>query len=462
MDGSVFWPLVECGIDVDGITSNPVQCSEDIAHEHNIPFYAVAEIVSNTSCVGRIRAKECRLFGIVITIQPMTKSRNKAGNGIGRHLSVGISTKYGLATHVSSQTEDLLSIRQIINATQKKSDDADEESSSPEVSVNPERYHRLIIRDTHSPQQFNFSVQIIARSALVVAWLIPSRLSVFIEKPPAVQIDPSLSPARLAMRDQTIDVKIEEISSGMTSGNITMRFVNSRNTVIAAKKVAINLTVIEGDIRLQRSTIETSRSSTEDSVFRKVPVSNKGTHNVQWSSRTFLVSGDGLISETSIPWMSFPSEGSLPAATDKLLSVLISPAAAPGLGIFQALVLIETDAWNGDPQDVRNVLDGISIPTVLTSRVSFWIRIGLIVSSIFVCQQFSPITLLTPLGTQAMPLRGVNTEAYPIVVTLLILQLRNQVQTHHVHKMTPPIVPACTLKAHPTTIMFFVRLHGGL
>lgn len=414
--GSTPQVSFRCEVDSDDAPSEPIECSEELTTGYKFPFYATSEMISSTICDGRLTTgmESCRHFEYVVNIQFRNQSHTASFHE--RRFTDEEALRFGLMTQLSLDDEVLLIYRQPVIFRPESLDEDTGESSPSAIYVSPKKYIQVIERDINAPNQFNISVRITGRSDLLIVWAISSELSLFIETPANETVATSAFPARIVSEDKLLTMRKTLMQRGINSGNITLTFLDQQN-VVSTRELRVNVTVHEANLRVGQSTIDVSRSSTEDEVFRQISLSNEGEHAAQWSSQLFLLTENGE-TQQSIPWLIFPSHGRLSAPSEDLPSLKLFPALTPGLGIFQALILIETDAWTGDIQDIRNDLEGISIPDEETLPVSFWIHIRLTVSSIFVCQQFSSITSLIPQQRRVMPVRVVNTEAYPIILTL--------------------------------------------
>ena len=415
-----------CGIDVDGKTLNPGDCSDQSsARQSRIPFHFEYEMMSNSSCTGRIRTNRCRLFVFVVNI---CKTVNGSDGQKRILIEEERSTMYAMTMSVISVKETLLSIRQLIRIGDRTTDTV---KTLIDVSSHPSTYSKTISRDHSTPASYNISIQLAGRSDVHVSWILPPLLSKFIETPKTNAIASGEFPPRLAIRDQSLRIQTHLLPHGISAGTIKIMFSVAEG-LISTNDFDVNITVLEGHIRLRQSSVEIAQSSTEDPTSRAILLANEGDKEVIWRSKTILVQGTDW-EASGVPWLSFPREGKLLANDEQPFFVEVSPQLAAGLGVFEAWILIETNSWTGDSQNLEEEFRELFIPRVDTVDVSFWIHVRFIVSSIFLCQQFAPVTTIMPNEIRVLPLRVINTEPTPITVIL-----RNfSITTANVSVVTP-------------------------
>ena len=439
-----------CGLDVDGVTVNPVPC-----FDHSIPFYVESEIVSTRSCVGRIKRDKCQSFVFVVNILHDTnvsdsQMRSLSDRTLDEEES---STIYAMKTTVSSNNEVLLHVRQIVAFKARSSN-----LGKPiEFSSHPSKFTKVVERDRNTLNHFNISVQLAGRSDLIVSWSIPPELSKFTKVPDSAPIASRISPSRLAVRNEIIQMQTHLLSHGVSVGRIRIMFSLS-DELVATRFLEVNITVFEGDVRLRRSFVEIAQSSTEGSASRDIPLSNEGDKTVKWRSRKYLPANGGWEETAIIPWLHFPLGDSLSASSEIKVPIQVSPQFAPGVGVFQAWILIETDAWTGDSQNLDDEFDEVTVPLFAIDGVSFWIHVRLIVNFIFVCQQFAPVTPLMPHQSEIMPLRIVNTVSAPVTVRVANFSITLAENGTKSRLLDEALVADSTIKVETVTLNRVVSL----
>ena len=410
VDGTVPSFECKCGLDINGRTVNPADCSDQLsAEKHRIPFYAEYEVLANVSCTRRIKTNKCRLFTLVVSIYMIGNHSDSRMRTLDEEQT---STAYAMTMSAVSSKESVLSVRQRINFR-----DAVLEKVTPiDVSSHPSAFSKTIHRDLDTPKRFNVSIQLAGRSDLRVSWILPPQLLQFIKAPRTIAIDSHLVPPSMAIRDQILEIRTHLLPHGVSTGKIEIEFTTA-DELVATTFLDLNITVLQGDIRLRQSSIEISQSSTEGPTSRGLLLANEGDKKVFWTSQTFPTQGANGQSN-GIAWLSFPPEGSISAKDERSFPLVVSPQLVAGLGVFEAWILIETNSWTGDSQTLEDEFPEMSVPLFSTVDVHFWIRVRFIVSSIFVCQQFSPVTMMLPKEMHVLPLRVINTESSPITVLL--------------------------------------------
>ena len=406
-------PLFEflCGIEVDGRTVNSADCSDQgSAGMNRIPFYAAYEMFSNLSCTGRIKTNTCRLFAFVVNIHLIGNSSNSRMRTLAEE---EILTTFAMTTSAVSSEETLLSSRQRIIIREPK---AEEVGAPIEVSIHPSSYSKTIHRNHVTLTRYNISIQLAGRSDVRVSWIFPPRLLQFMSTPRTQAIASHLVPPRLAIRDQVLVIKTHLLPHGISTGTIKIRFT-VLDEVVDTHGFDVNVTVLQGDTRLRQSSFEIALSSTAGSTSRGILLANEGDQKVSWTSLTFGVLGTDP-QEEDIPWLSFPHQGNIFSKDEQSSPMELVPQLVGGLGIFEAWILIETDSWTGDTQNLAEEFPELSVPSFNAEGVHFWIHVRFIVSSIFVCQQFAPVTTILPNEMHVLPLRVINTESSPITVAL--------------------------------------------
>ena len=414
VDGTAPSLQLLCGLDVDGTTANPVDCLDQLSTERNgIPFHAEYELVSNQTCRGRIRTNRCRVFAFVVKIY--IAGNVSAGNE--RHLAEdGLINNYAMTTSVIYTKETLLSMRQYVNIAKQMT------TVAPiEVSIHPSMHSMTMERDRDIPASYNITIQVAGQSDLSVSWILPPRLLQFMEAPKTEPIASGVLPPRLAIRNQILSIQTHLLPRGISADTIEIR-LSKAGELLAKKLFYCNITVVEGVIRLRQSSVEITRSFTEGPTSRAILMVNEGGQKVYWTSRMFSMHGTDS-EKAEIPWLSFPRNGSFSYNQERPLHVEVSPQLA-GLGVSEAWILIETNSWSGDSQNLKDEFGDLSVPLVETLDVSFWIHLRFIVRSIFVCQQFAPVTKMGPNEIRILPLRVINTESQPITVGLRDFSIR--------------------------------------
>ena len=416
VDGTV--PVIEftCAVELNGKNVNPTDCSDHSSAEKNgLPFYAEYEMLSNVSCIGRMKANTCRLFTLVINVHvKRNHSDSRIDSRMGTLQEGQISTAYTMTVSVASTKESLLSARQRIyfHGTTL------EEINAPiDVSSHPSAFSKTIYRDHDTPSSSNISVQLAGRSDLRVSWILPPQLLQFMEAPKTMAIDSHLVPPSMAIRDQKLTIRTHLLPHGVSTGTIEIEFTTA-DELVATTFLDLNITVHQGDIRLRQSSIKIAQSSAEGPTSRGILLANEGDKKVFWTSRAFPTHDENG-QASGIAWLSFPPKGSISSNDERSVPLEVSPQLVAGSGVFEAWILIETDSWAGDSQNLQEEFPEISVPFNIVDA-HFWIHVRFIVSSIFVCQQFAPVTTMVPNEMHVLPLRVVNTEFSPITV-----QLRN-------------------------------------
>ena len=411
VDGIV--PSLEfvCGIDVNGETVSPADCSdESSAGQNGIPFHAKYEMMSNRSCIARIRTNRCRLFVFVVNILVTGNVSNSKMRSLREE---ELLATYAMTTSLMSGEETLLSTRQPIQLLEQITES---ETAAIGISSHPSTYSNTIHRKHDTSKSHNITVQLAGRSDLRVSWILPPRLSLFMETPKTQSIASQLVLPRLEIREQILSIGTHLLPHGISVGAIRILF-NLANELVATRILDVNITVLQGDVRLRQSSIEISRSSTEGPTSRSILLANEGDKEVLWTRQIFPVQVTGE-KAGEIPWLAFPNQGSLPPNEERSFSLEVSPELVTGLGVFEAWIFIETDSWTGDSQTLEEEFGAVAVPRFDVMDVSFWIHVRFVVSSIFVCQQFAPLTTMGPNELHVLPLRVINTESAPITVIL--------------------------------------------
>ena len=410
LDKPLVTPSFLCGINIDGIMANPTSCSDSHTQDNGIPFYVVSSMTANSTCRGRIQNNRCRLLEYTLEtfLNPNISLSDTRRNRL-RLLSTEESSNYLLSSEFMINSEIVLSITQEVHFLDTAF------ARSFDISVYPTKFHMATKRDTHTPRLLNATTRITADSNIMVSWWFSSPLSRFFIAPPTEAVSPLVDPPRLAVKDVSLSMRVRDIPIGVTTGEFSITFARF-GQVIDSVMGEVNISLSEADVRLRQSNIDASRSLTEGPTVRELTISNEGSARAKWISRLFTFPD---ASETpSIPWLDVPHTGYILPSQEIGFYATLSPSLTSGVGNFQAWILLETDSWNGNIQDFATEFDSLTPPHVNRTRVSFWIHVRFVVSSVFVCQQFAPVTAQVPNAINTLPLRIVNTELYAVTVTL--------------------------------------------
>ena len=281
------------------------------------------------------------------------------------------------------------------------------------VTINPSDFTIIVQRDAHVGVSQNFSVSIVASPGLLVSWrLSPSLFGLVIPPKSEKLLQEQMKEDGVVIIEQVFLVRTRLLPQGKTTGHAYISFSRQRETVATLTREVL-VSVLEGIPRISQSVFEVVESSSKSVSHRELVLTNVGTSPIWWTSG--LVQHPNVTS--SVSWINIPQTGTVLAESDKIISIELHPGETGGPGVFEAWILLKTDALMGDYQNFPHEF-GDNVPPVIdeTVGIGFWVRIRLIVSSVFVCTTFGPLISLLPHQEKDIIVNIVNTDIHAVVV----------------------------------------------
>ena len=279
-----------------------------------------------------------------------------------------------------------------------------------QVRVDPDTIEFDYSRSILDAPKIERSVLISLRVGQMLRWIRPP--DPFLQVPPDVKAagDPSSTEI-----EQVIGIQVSKVPQGRTERNLQAQVLEG-DSVMSTLSVRINITISQGHVQANTKAIRVTASQSETSMFRSVRISNAGTHNVTWMASIFDTNGNNRTASDTLPWLSVDKLHGTIATTKSTTTfeTQLSPNKVGGTGIFQAWILVQTDSWDGVALIAESSASYI-LKRIPHSRIYFWIRVEMLVTSVFLCTG-SEIPALQPMDARIQTFTILNTEMTGISV----------------------------------------------
>ena len=212
---------------------------------------------------------------------------------------------------------------------------------------------------------------------------------------------------------QVLGIDISKVPKGVTLSTLAID-VYEDDAHIKTLVVEVTISIQQGFANTRTQSISVSRSQSEPPISRSIWLSNTGTHSVKWKAE--IAYADTANNQTD--WIALDkTNGTLASNGDARYTFVVRlfSGRVKTTGIFEAWVLIVTNSWDGRTRKLP-----VNAPSFLASPLSnmtyFWIKVDMLVTSMFICQQSTEELPLRPMETTSQLFTVVNTEITEIAV----------------------------------------------
>ena len=257
------------------------------------------------------------------------------------------------------------------------------------------------------------AVQLITRQVLLTVdvndewtWSISSDASSY------VQVANKTSRAESAgVVFEHVYVHCEYAPSGSSSARLRIQVNQEEDqTDTDTFDIDIHIFIKQAHVEVSLDRVSVALSQSQSSISRSIELRNSGNAQVDFSLS--LLDENGEISSRFRAGVSGTGEvsGGLSEEGTTFIILTFSPAFLPATGSFTSFLLIRTDAWDGD----ESTIDHPTLPRLNASTAMngthLWVRIELIVTTVFVCSSDSALNKPGPLAHASMVTTVVNTD----------------------------------------------------
>eukprot|EP01138_Halocafeteria_seosinensis_P008541 gb/GECG01008730.1/.p1 GENE.gb/GECG01008730.1/~~gb/GECG01008730.1/.p1 ORF type:complete len:2130 (+),score=143.66 gb/GECG01008730.1/:1-6390(+) len=367
----------------------------------------VPVITREKECTNRNAVDACskEMYNVTVRIHP------NASNSLEQQLRYGTDVANGytffvpfslsivLGREVVVETEQLAKIHMSVAMVESMVT-----VERPLVRVFPSEL--LVNHSRYVGSQLNVShtMRIQAKGRTNWIWSVSSSLEWLIRLPVAGKV---LSEPVTVSQDIVFHTGLA--SPGVTSGFVFLS-VRQRSGVMDSISIPVRLWVFQGELQVDSSTVSAERSSQEPPVLRFVRLYNAGTHVVNWNAT--VTSANGSISHRNT-WLQVETSGQIGAGEERSALVTLFARNTDSLGIFTGWIRFDTDAW--EVRDSVNHAQKRSFQKRALLGVVH-VRVEFLVTSVFLCNQFSDTVLVRPHETKHLAISLVNTEFTSIEV----------------------------------------------
>ena len=402
------------------ITALYAGCRPSFESNFEFPFRVILVIERNTSCNQRRWNKECRelLMQVFLDLKP------NGTNLLIDHINLLSPLRRQLLSEEDSVETIDLPVRLAVRFHEVTNLEIDQD-----VRVRVKTFgtvRRRSVQRAVEPRTLNVTaarragtVESISREVLLTVdandewtWSVSSSASSYVQ---TANKTSTATSAGIIL--QHVYVHSKYAPSGSSSALLRVKIrSDDENVENKAETFDISLSAFikQAHVGVSLDRVTVAMSQSEPSTSRSIELRNRGNFQAHFS---LSVLGGEIYQggQHSSPFAvgisgTGQSYGIVPAEGTSSITVTFSPASVQTTGIFTSFLLIQTDAWDGDETNIEPSISPLWHGSSDLNGTRLWIRIEMIVTTVFVCVSDSALNQPGPLEHGSMTTTVVNTD----------------------------------------------------